>query len=74
MVKDADGSWRIRNVIVYGINLGLQYRNLFDAVMMATSTRGNIDKVIDGWTSVATTTALSSGTNSGGNKTATPKP
>ena len=58
MVKDADAAWRIRNVIVYGINLGLQYRNIFDSEMMKSEIKGNIDKVIDGWTSVATASAV----------------
>ena len=52
MVKSADGMWRVRNVIVNGINLGLTYRNQFDSAMMAPNSRGSIDKVIDGWTSV----------------------
>ena len=52
MVKSADGTWRVRNVIVNGVNLGLTYRNQFDSAMMAAASHGNIDKVIDGWTSV----------------------
>ena len=69
MVKDPDGMWRIRNVIVYGINLGLQYRNIFASAMMDANTKGNIDKVIDGWTSVATPSAVTGG--QGGAKAAT---
>jgi phospholipid transport system substrate-binding protein len=46
MAKGADGQWRMRNIVINGINIGLTYRNQFAASMKA---EGDIDKVIDGW-------------------------
>jgi len=47
MRKDRDGSWRVRNVIIEGINLGQTYRNQFASA--AEQNRGDIDKVIATW-------------------------
>jgi phospholipid transport system substrate-binding protein len=45
--KDRDGSWKVRNVVIEGINLGQTYRNQFAA--SAEQYRGDIDKVIANW-------------------------
>jgi phospholipid transport system substrate-binding protein len=45
--KDRDGSWKVRNVVIEGINLGQTYRNQFAAA--AEQYRGDIDKVIANW-------------------------
>lgn len=45
-----DGVWRVRNVIVDGVNLGLTYRNQFASAMQSGDARGDIDAVIDEWT------------------------
>lgn len=45
--KDRDGGWRVRNVMIEGINLGQTYRNQFAAA--AEQNRGDIDKVIATW-------------------------
>ena len=42
-----DGQWKLINVKVNGINLGLQFRDKFRQDMAAQ--KGDIDKVIDGW-------------------------
>lgn len=42
-----DGSWKLRNVVVDGINLGLQFRSQFSNYMQKY--RNDIDKVIDNW-------------------------
>lgn len=47
MRKDKAGSWKVRNVMIEGINLGQTYRNQFAAA--AESSRGDIDQVIDNW-------------------------
>lgn len=47
MRKDRDGGWRVRNVMIEGINLGQTYRNQFAAA--AEQNRGDINKVIDNW-------------------------
>lgn len=47
MYKDKDGTWLMENVIVFGVNLGLAFREKFEAQMRET--KGSIDKVIAGW-------------------------
>ena len=47
MRKDREGSWKVRNVVVEGINLGQTYRNQFAAA--AESSKGDISQVIDNW-------------------------
>jgi phospholipid transport system substrate-binding protein len=48
MVQGADNAWRVRNIILSGINLGLTFRNQFAAAV--ESNQGNIGKAVDGWT------------------------
>jgi phospholipid transport system substrate-binding protein len=43
-----EGRWLLRNVIINGINIGLQFRSQFNAYMQKH--RGDIDKVIENWT------------------------
>ncbi len=47
MRLDNSNEWKVRNVVVDGINLGLTYRNQFDGAM--TRYDGNVDKVIASW-------------------------
>ncbi|OPX54937.1 phospholipid transport system substrate-binding protein [Oceanospirillum multiglobuliferum] len=47
MRKSKDGHWRINNVTVNGINLGLTFRNQFDSAMQAHDRDFNY--VIDNW-------------------------
>jgi phospholipid transport system substrate-binding protein len=42
-----DGQWKVRNVIVEGINIGLLFRDQFAQAMQ--SNRNNLDRVIDNW-------------------------
>lgn len=42
-----DGQWKVRNVIVEGINIGLLFRDQFAQAMQAN--RNNLDRVIDNW-------------------------
>jgi phospholipid transport system substrate-binding protein len=46
MALGADGAWRLRNIVINGINIGLTYRNQFASAM---KTDGDLDKVIAGW-------------------------
>lgn len=46
-----ESAWRVRNISMSGINLGMIYRSQFD--LMMSKHDGNIDAVINGW-SVAT--------------------
>jgi len=47
MRKNAEGNWKVMNVIIEGINLGQTYRNQFAAAV--DQNRGDIDKVIATW-------------------------
>lgn len=44
MVQDAQGQWRVRNLILNGINLGLTFRNQFASTVEAN--HNNLDKAI----------------------------
>ena len=64
MQMDKAGKWKVRNLILNGINLGLTFRNQFSSAV--ESNRGSLDKAIAGWT--PDTKALE-GTSAGGGKT-----
>lgn len=49
--NDGNGNWLIINIIVNGVNLGLTFRNQFQA--LADEHNGNIDEIINSWTSDA---------------------
>jgi phospholipid transport system substrate-binding protein len=49
MVKVGD-DWRVRNVVINGINIGKLFRDQFEASMRAN--RNDLDKVIDSWADV----------------------
>jgi phospholipid transport system substrate-binding protein len=48
MRRDKEGKWWLRNMIVETINLGVIYRNQFQAA--ARDADGDLDSVIDSWT------------------------
>ena len=47
--KNKDNSWSIVNIIVNGVNLGLTFRNQFQA--LAIKNNGNIEFTLNGWVS-----------------------
>ena len=49
--KNKNGDWLIINIIVNGVNLGLTFRNQFQA--LAEEHNENIDEIIKHWTSDA---------------------
>ena len=49
--KNKNGDWLIINIIVNGVNLGLTFRNQFQA--LAKEHNENIDEIIKHWTSDA---------------------
>jgi phospholipid transport system substrate-binding protein len=49
MRRDGDGRWRMANIIINGINIGLTYRNQFATAMKAPQNKGDIDLVISDW-------------------------
>lgn len=46
-LRQSDGEWKVVNVVVNGINLGLTFRNQFDQAMRDQNR--DIDAVINGW-------------------------
>ena len=46
--RGRDGSWKLRNVIIEGLNLGLIYQNQFTTAVATYD--GDIAKVIENWT------------------------
>jgi phospholipid transport system substrate-binding protein len=49
--KNKNNSWSIVNIIVNGVNLGLTFRNQFQA--LAIKNNGNIESTLNGWVSDA---------------------
>lgn len=47
-----DGQWRMLNIIINGVNMGLTYRSQFLSAMKEAQYGGDLDKVIDAWASV----------------------
>lgn len=48
-------AWRMRNIIVEGVNMGITYRSQFKSAMQDPKLGGDIDKVIDAWSDVIDT-------------------
>jgi phospholipid transport system substrate-binding protein len=46
-MENLDGEWKVRNVIVNGINIGKLFRDQFADAMQRNG--NNLDKTIDGW-------------------------
>ena len=44
-----DGRWRVRNMIINGVNIGLTYRNQFASAVKDPAYGGDLDRAIDGW-------------------------
>jgi phospholipid transport system substrate-binding protein len=49
MAQSEDGEWRLRNIIINGINMGLTYRNQFASAVNDPRYGGDMDRAIDGW-------------------------
>ena len=50
-LRKNDQNWMIINIIVNGVNLGLTFRNQFQA--LANNNNGNINLTLEGWVSDA---------------------
>ncbi|HEX6591634.1 MAG TPA: ABC transporter substrate-binding protein [Moraxellaceae bacterium] len=50
--QDKAGAWKVQNLILNGINLGLTFRNQFASAV--ETNKGSIDKAIAGWSPDAT--------------------
>lgn len=49
MGKSKAGAWRMKNIIINGINLGLTFRNQFGSAVKDPQYGGDLDKVIAAW-------------------------
>ena len=49
MTQSADGGWRIGNIVIAGVNIGLTYRSQFRSVAADARYGGDLDQVIDAW-------------------------
>jgi len=56
---EVGGQWRVRNVIINGINVGKLFRDHFEDSMRQNA--GNLDKTINSWAQVVAKTAATSG-------------
>ncbi|MGE0625257.1 MAG: phospholipid-binding protein MlaC [Pseudomonadales bacterium] len=61
MSRSQDGEWRVQNIIINGINMGLTYRNQFASAVNDPSYGGDMDRIIDGWVSSIGTIDTGSG-------------
>lgn len=52
MALDPQSHWRVRNLVVGGVNIGLTYQNQFRSAMRDPKYAGSMDKVIDSWATV----------------------
>jgi phospholipid transport system substrate-binding protein len=48
-LAEEGSEWRLRNIIINGINMGLTYRNQFASAMNDPQYGGDMDRAIDGW-------------------------
>ena len=49
VTQSADGGWRIGNIVIAGVNIGLTYRSQFKSVAADARYGGDLDRVIDAW-------------------------
>jgi phospholipid transport system substrate-binding protein len=52
MRRGKEETWRMQNLVVEGINIGLNYKSQFTAAMKDPQWGGDMDAVIDAWTRV----------------------
>ncbi len=49
MRKNKSDVWRVQNILIEGVNIGLNYKSQFAAAMKDPAHQGDMDKVIDAW-------------------------
>ena len=47
-----DGVWRIGNIVIAGVNIGLTFRSQFKSAVADSKYGGDLDRVIDAWAAV----------------------
>lgn len=65
MAMNSRGEWRVMNIIINGINMGLTYRNQFASAVNDPAYGGDMDRAIDGWVASLGTIDTSNGQSAG---------
>ncbi len=68
MALNSQGEWRVMNMIINGINMGLTYRNQFASAVNDPAYGGDMDRAIDGW--VASLGTIDTGNGEAADETA----
>jgi phospholipid transport system substrate-binding protein len=55
MALGKDEAWRMRNIIINGVNIGLTYRSQFSSAAQDAKYGGSLDAVIDAWANLLAT-------------------
>ncbi len=50
VMQRKDDVWKMQNLIIEGVNIGLNYKSQFSAAMKKTEYAGDLDAVISAWT------------------------
>lgn len=50
MQRSKEQTWRLQNLVVEGVNVGLNYKSQFAAAMKDPQYAGDLDAVINSWT------------------------
>jgi phospholipid transport system substrate-binding protein len=56
MALSKDQVWRMRNIIINGVNVGLTYRSQFASAVQDPKYAGSLDAVIDAWANLLSNT------------------
>ncbi len=49
MRRNKQQAWRVQNIVIEGVNIGLNYKSQFAAAMKDPKHSGDLDQVIDAW-------------------------
>ena len=52
MQRGKTQNWRVQNIIIEGVNIGVNFRTQFSSALRSKESGGDIDKVIDSWGNV----------------------
>ena len=70
MAQNKEGEWRVMNIIINGINMGLTYRNQFASAVKDPAYGGDMDRAIDGWVESLGTVDTGAGAEAGNGQSA----
>ncbi len=66
MNRSGDGVWRIGNIVIAGVNIGLTFRSQFKSAVADARYGGDLDRVIDAWSDVVAEDAPAPAAMAGG--------